>query len=199
MFGITPDYTPVNSQESITSYMDNTHKGPVEKRVIRKEVPYANLHSTMSIRNPGTNRADTTFTTPSGTRYDMNDVRSGKAPSGYGYKFFRKPAGYFQQGGNIENKQAALIADFVIRYLKGLGVPEENIISSDGSLNQEHVPAVQEVLAEIGDSAEFWSMYEQNPDEVISQYIQSKNPGAAQMARKGAKLKRLSQLRIYKK
>ena len=104
-----------------------------------------------------------------------------------------------QQGGNIENKQAALIADFAIRYLKGLGVPEENIISSDGSLNQEHVPAVQEVLAEIGDSAEFWSMYEQNPDEVVSQYIQSKNPGAAQMARKGTKLKKLSKLRIYKK
>lgn len=85
--------------------MDNTRKGPVEKRVIRKEVPYGNLHSTMSIRNPGTNRADTTFTAPSGTTYNMNDVRSGEAPSGYSYKFFRKPAGYFQQGGTIDKFQ----------------------------------------------------------------------------------------------
>ena len=197
MFGITPDYTPVNSQESITSYMDNTHKGPVEKRVIRKEVPYADLYSTMSIRNPGTNRADTTFTAPSGTKYDMNDVRSGKAPSGYSYKFFRKPAGYFQQGGQMpqEGSQEELVLDFAVRYLVTMGVPEEDIMDPQGNLNPEH----QQELEQVFNSQEIdWSDYAASPDEYMQQFIGNLQ-AQAQMARKGAKLKRLSQLRIYKK
>ncbi len=199
LFGITPDYTPVNSQESITSYIDNTLRGPVEKRVIRKEVPYANLHSIMSIRNPGTNRADTTFTAPSGTKYNMNDVRSGKAPSGYSYKFFEKPVGYFQQGGTIENEESGftdqLYVDFAIRYLKAKGISEDDMVDDEGGLRDEFVEEVTTAINEV-DSPDFWEQYQSNPDAVIQSYIESKmEPEQIEMARKGAKLKKLKKLK----
>ena len=195
IFGITPDYTPVNSQESITSYMDNTRKGPVEKRVIRKEVPYAKLHSTMSIRNPGTNRADTTFTAPSGTTYNMNDVRSGKAPSGYSYKFFKNPAGYFQQGGTVDKKESGstdqLYVDFAIRYLKAKGIPEDDMVDNEGGLKDEFLEEVSTAINEV-DSPDFWEQYQSDPDAIIQSYVESKmEPAQIEMARKGAKLKKL--------
>ena len=158
ILGITPDYTPVNSQESITSYMDNTLKGPVEKRVIRKKVPYANLYSIMSIRNPGTNRADTTFIAPSGTKYNMNDVRSGKAPSGYSYKFFEKPVGYFQHGGTVDNEESGsmdqLYVDFAIRYLKAKGISEDSMVDDEGGLKDEFLEEVSTAINEV-DSPDF--------------------------------------------
>lgn len=194
-FRVEPNYTPVNSQESITSYMDNTLRGPVEKRVIRKEVPYANLHSTMSIRNPGTNRADTTFTAPSGTKYKMDDVRSGKAPSGYSYKFFEKPVGYFQQGGTIENEESGstdqLYVDFAIRYLKAKGISEDDMVDDEGGLRDEFVEEVTTAINEV-DSPDFWEQYQSNPDAAIQSYIESKmEPEQIEMAKKGAKLKKL--------
>ncbi len=138
--------------------MDNTLKGPVEKRVIRKEVPYANLYSIMSIRNPGTNRADTTFITPSGTKYNMNDVRSGKAPSGYSYKFFEKPVGYFQQGGTVDNKESGsmdqLYVDFAIRYLKAKGISEDSMVDDEGGLKDEFLEEVSTAINEV-DSPDF--------------------------------------------
>lgn len=199
IFGITPDYTPVNSQESITSYMDNTLKGPVEKRVIRKEVPYANLYSIMSIRNPGTNRADTTFTAPSGTKYNMNDVRSGKAPSGYSYKFFEKPVGYFQQGGTIDNEESGsmdqLYVDFAIRYLKAKGISEDSMVDDEGGLKDEFLEEVSTAINEV-DSPDFWEQYQSNPDAAVQSYIESKmEPEQIEMARKGAKLKKLKKLK----
>lgn len=199
IFGITPDYTPINSQESITSYMDNTLKGPVEKRVIRKEVPYANLHSIMSIRNPGTNRADTTFTAPSGTKYNMNDVRSGKAPSGYSYKFFEKPVGYFQQGGTIDNEESGsmdqLYVDFAIRYLKAKGISEDSMVDDEGGLKDEFLEEVSTAINEV-DSPDFWEQYQSNPDAAVQSYIESKmEPEQIEMARKGAKLKKLKKLK----
>lgn len=199
IFGITPDYTPVNSQESITSYMDNTLKGPVEKRVIRKKVPYANLYSIMSIRNPGTNKADTTFITPSGTKYKMDDVRSGKAPSGYSYKFFKKPVGYFQQGGTIENEESSsmdqLYVDFAIRYLKAKGISEDNMVDDEGGLKDEFLEEVSNAINEV-DSPDFWEQYQSNPDAAVQSYIESKmEPEQIEMARKGAKLKKLKKLK----
>jgi hypothetical protein len=199
IFGITPDYTPVNSQESITSYMDNTLKGPVEKRVIRKEVPYANLYSIMSIRNPGTNRADTTFIAPSGTKYNMNDVRSGKTPSGYSYKFFEKPVGYFQQGGTVDNKESGsmdqLYVDFAIRYLKAKGISEDSMVDDEGGLKDEFLEEVSTAINEV-DSPDFWEQYQSNPDAAVQSYIESKmEPEQIEMARKGAKLKKLKKLK----
>jgi hypothetical protein len=199
ILGITPDYTPVNSQESITSYMDNTLKGPVEKRVIRKKVPYANLYSIMSIRNPGTNKADTTFITPSGTKYKMDDIRSGKAPSGYGYKFFKKPVGYFQQGGTVDNEESSsmdqLYVDFAIRYLKAKGISEDNMVDDEGGLKDEFLEEVSTAINEV-DSPDFWEQYQSNPDAAVQSYIESKmEPEQIEMARKGAKLKKLKKLK----
>jgi hypothetical protein len=179
--------------------MDNTLKGPVEKRVIRKEVPYANLYSIMSIRNPGTNRADTTFIAPSGTKYNMNDVRSGKAPSGYSYKFFEKPVGYFQQGGTIDNEESGsmdqLYVDFAIRYLKAKGISEDSMVDDEGGLKDEFLEEVSTAINEV-DSPDFWEQYQSNPDAAVQSYIESKmEPEQIEMARKGAKLKKLKKLK----
>lgn len=179
--------------------MDNTRKGPVEKRVIRKEVPYAKLYSIMSIRNPGTNRADTTFIAPSGTKYNMNDVRSGKAPSGYSYKFFEKPVGYFQQGGTVDNEESGsmdqLYVDFAIRYLKAKGISEDSMVDNEGGLKDEFLEEVSTAINEV-DSPDFWEQYQSNPDAAVQSYIESKmEPAQIEMARKGAKLKKLKKLK----
>ena len=195
ILGITPGYTPVNSQESITSYMDNTLKGPVEKRVIRKEVPYANLYSIMSIRNPGTNRADTTFIAPSGTKYKMDDVRSGKAPSGYSYKFFKKPVGYFQQGGTIDMNNESedreqLIVNFAAELLKASGLNEEDIVDDEGNIKEEYAGFLVDAISEV-DSPEFWEEFKKSPTTVVEEYIKSKTPEKVEYAKKGMKLKQL--------
>lgn len=85
-----------------------------------------------------------------------------------------------------------LIMDFTVRYLSALGVAPEDIMDQQGSLNPAYVEEITNVFQQ-GDID--WESYMASPDEYIQQFVGSR----MQMARKGAKLKRLSQLRIYKK
>lgn len=94
--------------------------------------------------------------------------------------------------------QEDLIMDFAIRYLTTMGVAEQDIMDRDGNVNPEYVEEITAAINEV-DNPEFWEAYEQAPDELVMEYIESSNSGAIEMARKGTKLKRLSKLRIYKK
>ena len=111
---------------------------------------------------------------------------------------FRRRGGWlFQQGGQMpqEGSQEELVLDFAVRYLVTMGVPEEDIMDPQGNLNPEH----QQELEQVFNSQEIdWSDYAASPDEYMQQFIGNLQ-AQTQMARKGAKLKRLSQLRIYKK
>ena len=105
----------------------------------------------------------------------------------------------YQQGGSVqqstEGSQEELVLDFAVRYLVTMGVPEEDIMDPQGNLNPEH----QQELEQVFNSQEIaWSDYAASPDEYMQQFIGNLQ-AQTQMARKGAKLKRLSHLRIYKK
>ena len=112
-------------------------------------------------------------------------------------KFQRKGGWLFQQGGQMpqEGSQEELVLDFAVRYLVTMGVPEEDIMDPQGNLNPEH----QQELEQVFNSQKIaWSDYAASPDEYMQQFIGNLQ-AQTQMARKGTKLKRLSQLRIYKK
>ncbi len=105
----------------------------------------------------------------------------------------------YQQGGSVqqstEGSQEELVLDFAVRYLVTIGVPEEDIMDPQGNLNPEH----QQELEQVFNSQEIvWSDYAASPDEYMQQFIGNLQ-AQTQMARKGAKLKRLSQFRIYRK
>ncbi len=85
-----------------------------------------------------------------------------------------------------------LVIDFTVRYFSALGVAPEDIMDQQGSLNPAYVEEITNVFRQ-GDID--WKSYMASPDEYIQQFVGSR----MQMAKKGAKLKRLSQLRIYKK
>ena len=112
-------------------------------------------------------------------------------------KFQRRGGWLFQQGGQMpqEGSQEELVLDFAVRYLVTMGVPEEDIMDPQGNLNPEHQQELEQVL----NSQEIaWSDYAASPDEYMQQFIGNLQ-AQTQMARKGAKLKRLSQFRIYRK
>ena len=143
---------------------------------------------------------DTTYITPGGNAPSVEDLPRYKSVFDNTDKVIWKSRGY-QQGGAIQQQgvdKEALVADFVVRYLKTMGVPEEAIVTPEGSVNPEYEQELTTVITEI-DSPEFWEAYQNSPDEVVTQVVRARNPNAVTVARKGAKLKRLSQLRIYKK
>lgn len=145
-------------------------------------------------------RGDTTYVTPGGNAPSAADLPRYKSVFDNADRAIWKSRGY-QQGGAIQQQgvdKEALVADFVVRYLKTMGVPEEAIVTPEGSINPEYEQELTTVITEI-DSPEFWEAYQNSPDEVVTQVVRARNPNAVAMARKGAKLKRLSQLRIYKK
>lgn len=102
----------------------------------------------------------------------------------------------FQQGGTMEQgiSQEDLIMDFAIRYLTTMGVAEQDIMDRDGNVNPEYVEEITAAINEV-DNPEFWEAYEQAPDELVMEYIESSNSGAIEMARKGAKLRVLNSLK----
>lgn len=104
--------------------------------------------------------------------------------------------GAFQQGGTMEQgvSQEDLIMDFAIRYLTTMGVAEQDIMDQDGNVNPEYVEEITAAINEV-DNPEFWEAYEQAPDELVMEYIESSNSGAIEMARKGAKLRVLNSLK----
>lgn len=145
-------------------------------------------------------KGDTTYLTPGGNAPSAADLPRYKSVFDNADKAIWKSRGY-QQGGAIQQQgvdKEALVADFVVRYLKTMGVPEEAIVTPEGTVNPEYEKELTAVITEI-DSPEFWLAYQSSPDEVVTQVVRERNPNAVTMAKKGAKLKRLSQLRIYKK
>ena len=96
-----------------------------------------------------------------------------------------------QQGGKVEGGNQELIADFAIRYLRGQGVAEEDIVGQDGNINLQYVDELTEVIQEVN-TPEFWDSYKQDPDGTLAAYIEStQTPEQVEMAKKGAKLKQL--------
>ena len=84
-----------------------------------------------------------------------------------------------------------------VRYLSALGVGETEMVDEEGGLREEYAEAVTVALQEI-DSPEFWEHYHSNPDEAVGAYVESKqSPEQVEMAKKGAKLQRLSQIRMH--
>ena len=129
----------------------------------------------MKIKNPDTNKADTTFIQPNGQKPTTN------LPN-YKDKFTR----YFkyQEGGKLGREE--LIMDFALRYLKALGKSEEEL---KGGLDPESEGLVVNAIKSV-DSPEFWEDYEQDPDSAVQNFMNEQtNP---ELARKGAKLKKLS-------
>lgn len=199
-FRIEPRYTSVDSTsltptESVTDYIDNTLRGPKRVSRIRKPVDYGSgyLTSTRVIRNPWTDKSDTTYVTPSGDRFNQFEATRTPSLRSYPDKFGK----YFkhQQGGTIVNEETGstdqLYVDFAIRYLKAKGVSEDNMVDNEGGLKDEFLEEISTAINEV-DSPDFWEQYQSNPDEVVQSYIESKmEPAQIEMARKGAKLKKL--------
>jgi hypothetical protein len=97
------------------------------------------------------------------------------------------------QGPDMQEVQM----DFALRFYAAQGISEEELIDTQsGGFKPEYVEALATTMQEV-DNPQFWEAYMQDPDAVIQEYLQAKSPQAAQMARKGAKLERLSALRKY--
>jgi hypothetical protein len=105
----------------------------------------------------------------------------------------------YQQGGTIENEESGsmdqLYVDFAIRYLKAKGISEDSMVDDEGGLKDEFLEEVTTAINEV-DSPDFWEQYQSNPDAAVQSYIESKmEPEQIEMARKGAKLKKLQKLK----
>lgn len=167
-----------------------------DETLINKPVSYGNLTSRRTIH-----KGDTTYTQPNGYETKNPSFINSFTQADKRYWDGLEGVQSKQQGGQVQQQGAnkeTLVADFVVRYLKTMGVPEEMIVTPEGSVNPEYEEELTAVITEL-DSPEFWEAYQKSPDEVVKQVVREKNPNAVTMARKGAKLQRLSQLRIYKK
>ncbi len=194
IFNITPKYTDINNEESIVSYMD----GNKRKDVIRKEIPYGNkeLFSTRIITNPLTDKADTTYVSPSGLTFDNKFIKKNPNYQSYLNKF----GSYFkyQQGGKAEQINDQLYVDFAVRYLNARGISEEDMTDETGALKAEYIDDVTTILQEVN-TPEFWEEYKKNPDKAISNYIgNNESPEQVEMAKKGMKLKSLKDKKARK-
>ena len=99
---------------------------------------------------------DTTYVTPGGNAPSVEDFPRYKSVFDNTDKVIWKSRGY-QQGGAIQQQgvdKEALVADFVVRYLKTMGVPEEAIVTPEGTVNPEYEKELTAVIKEI-DSPEF--------------------------------------------
>ncbi len=164
--------------------------------------------STMIIKNPNTSKADTTFISPGYTKdpdlypkFTPQDIREGnskgRGKESYLEKFtspiYFPHIGKHQQGGKVSNTDASqqLYVDFAVRYLKAKGISEDNMVDNEGGLKDEFLEEVSTAISEV-DSPDFWEQYKSNPDATVQSYVESKmEPEQIEMARKGAKLKKL--------
>ena len=154
-------------------------------------------NSTRTINWDNNTPVDTTYTYGNKViQPNTIDHERYKAAFAGGDRALLQNIGKHQQGGQVEQQsqmtEEDLIMDFTVRYLSALGVAPEDIMDQQGSLNPAYVEEITNVFQQ-GDID--WESYMASPDEYIQQFVGSR----MQMARKGAKLKRLSQLRIYKK
>ena len=195
---------PKGQTEEVSRYM---HRNK-DITTLRRPRPYytadqpSMYNSTRTINWDNNTPVDTTYTYGNKViQPNTIDHERYKAAFAGGDRALLQNIGKRQQGGAIQQQgvdKEALVADFVVRYLKTMGVPEEAIVTPEGSVNPEYEKELTAVITEI-DSPEFWEAYQSSPDEVVTQVVRERNPNAVTMAKKGTKLKRLSQLRIYKK
>ena len=127
--------------------------GGRDKTTITRGTNYGSgwLTSQRNIQN-----GDTTYVTPGGNAPSAADLPRYKSVFDNADKAIWKSRGY-QQGGAIQQQgvdKEALVADFVVRYLKTMGVPEEAIVTPEGSVNPEYEKELTAVITEI-DSPEF--------------------------------------------
>ncbi len=123
--------------------------GNKRKDVIRKEIPYGNkeLFSTRIITNPLTDKADTTYVSPSGLTFDNKFIKKNPNYQSYLNKF----GSYFkyQQGGKAEQINDQLYVDFAVRYLNARGISEEDMTDETGALKAEYIDDVTTILQEV--------------------------------------------------
>lgn len=195
-WNIKPKTQPVldSGDESIRKYRD----GNVDIYEIIKDVPYGNgsLTSTRRIVNPGTTEPDTLYVRPDGEKFKSKDIKKNPSLQSYPDKFNR----YFkyQQGGTMEESGPTdeMYVDFAVRFLSKLGVGEKDMVDEEGGLKDEHAETVTVALQELESTPEFWDTYVSDPDAAVDAYIESKqSPEQVEMARKGAKLKKLQKLK----
>ena len=154
-------------------------------------------YSTRTINWDNNTPVDTTYTYGNKViQPNTIDYERYKAAFNGGDRALLQNIGKHQQGGEVQQQpqmtEEDLITDFTVRYLSALGVAPEDIMDQEGNLNPVYVEEITNVFKQ-GDID--WESYVASPDEYIQQFVGSR----MQMARKGAKLKRLSQLRTYKK
>lgn len=208
IFGFQPDaakWFPTDRDlrpgqtEEVSRYM---HRNK-DITTLRRPRPYytadqpSMYNSTRTINWDNNTPVDTTYTYR-GKVIQPNtiDYERYKAAFAGGDRALLQNIGKHQQGGQVEQQpqmtEEDLVIDFTVRYFSALGVAPEDIMDQQGSLNPAYVEEITNVFQQ-GDID--WESYMASPDEYIQQFVGSR----MQMARKGAKLKRLSQLRIYKK
>ena len=83
-----------------------------------------------------------------------------------------------------------VLMDFAVRYFTALGA--DDIVDDQGNLN----PAYTEELTEVMNSGVDLEAYVQAPDEYIAQIVAAQNPQAVEIARKGAKLRKLRSIKF---
>lgn len=165
--------------------------------------------SKMVIRRPGTEKADTTFYSPGGAKnpdlyppFTPQDIREGNRKGKGNESFMQKftSPDYFphlrkyQQGGPVEEtNDEMVILDFAIRYLKGLGVSEEELQSGIPEQWLEDEEFLSKINAFANDPDAMLA-YQEDPEATIQNYLsaeQELTDDQIEFAKKGAKLKQL--------
>ena len=197
---VDPNKYQVN-ESTYTTYKERTPFIGFPKEV-RSIVGPNGQTSTMVIRRPNTSSADTTFIPPGYAKdpdlyptFTPQDIREGNINGRGNGSYLEKFIGKHQQGGTVDKKESnstdQLYVDFAIRYLKAKGISEDNMVDNEGGLKDEFLEEVSTAINEV-DSPDFWEQYKSNPDATVQSYVESKmEPEQIEMARKGAKLKKL--------
>lgn len=123
-----------------------------DETLINKPVSYGNLTSRRTIH-----KGDTTYTQPNGYETKNPSFINSFTQADKRYWDGLEGVQSKQQGGQVQQQDAnkeTLVADFVVRYLKTMGVPEEMIVTPEGSVNPEYEEELTAVITEI-DSPEF--------------------------------------------
>lgn len=111
------------------------------------------------------------------------------------YQYFGEGLPAYQQGGKISNDELSVY--MAVDYLKAKGISEEDMVGEDGGLKPEYIDMVSEMFS--NQPEEILAAYEQDPDGTIQSIIENEQtPEQIEMARKGAKLKKLKNTKMRK-
>lgn len=108
---------------------------------------------------------------------------------------YSSSVGILQQGGKISNDELSVY--MAVDYLKAKGISEEDMVGEDGGLKSEYIDMVSEMFS--NQPEEILASYEQDPDGTIAQILENEQtPEQIEMAKKGAKLKKLKSKKMRK-